>query len=183
MESKIILYHSNEKEKCKEFVNKENTLIISKNLRDDIWLGKGMYFWDNIGNAKWWHRKQSNRYPEKKYCITIANATLNKLLDLTNYEIYMSLDKLWENICKLCNYNSNVPLGKKLNFLFDSFGFEEKYDLIKVYGKYNGTPNNGFFQFDYNTMKTEPTIAVKCIYNVKNVSCIIEKDLVKEEKE
>lgn len=53
MESKIILYHSDEENKCKQFVDKENVLILSGNTKDDIWLGKGMYFWDNMGNAKW----------------------------------------------------------------------------------------------------------------------------------
>lgn len=51
MESRIIIYHSDEEEKCKEFVDNENVLILSGNSKDDIWLGKGMYFWDNIGNA------------------------------------------------------------------------------------------------------------------------------------
>ena len=180
MESKIILYHSDEEEKCKEFIDKENTLILSGNSKDDIWLGKGMYFWDNMGNAKWWRHKQCNRHPDKKYCIVAANAVLNNLLDLTDYDVYMYLDKLWMQICQLCNLDPNVQLGGKLNFLFDTLGFEQEYDLIKVYGKYNNTPNKGFFRFDYNTMKSEPTIAVKCIYSIRNVNSIIEKELSKE---
>lgn len=180
MESKVILYHSDEENKCKEFLDK-NGLIISGNSRDDIWLGKGMYFWDNMGNANWWRHKQCNKNPGKQYNIVIANVVLNNLLDLTDYDVYMKLDELWKQICQMCNLDSDVPLGGKLNFLFDSFNFEEKYDVIKVYGKYNNTPNKGFFKFDYKTMKSEPTIGVKCIYSVRKESCIIEKEMVKEE--
>lgn len=56
MESKIILFHSDEENKCKRFVYEESSLIVSINSKDDIWLGKGMYFRDNIGNANWWNK-------------------------------------------------------------------------------------------------------------------------------
>ena len=62
MESKIILYHSDEENKCKQFVDKENVLILSGNTKDDIWLGKGMYFWDNMGNDNWWNKKQCDKF-------------------------------------------------------------------------------------------------------------------------
>lgn len=124
MESRIIIYHSDEEEKCKEFVDNENVLILSGNSKDDIWLGKGMYFWDNIGNAKWWNHKQCDRHPDMKYSIAVANVVLDNLLDLTDYDVYMSLDKLWKQICQLCGLNPNVQLGGKLNFLFDTLDFE-----------------------------------------------------------
>ena len=182
MESKIVLYHSDNENRCKEFIAKENTLILSENSKDDIWLGKGMYFWDNRGNAKWWKRKQCNRNPDTKYCIVAANVALDNLLDLTDYDVYMSLNKLWKQVCDLSDLNSDVELGGKLNFLFDALDFAQKYDLIKVYGKYNNTSNKGFFKFDYQTLKAEPTMAVKCIYSIKDAKCIIEKDLVEEEE-
>lgn len=181
MESKIILYHSDEKNKCKKFVDEENSLIVSGNSKDDIWLGKGMYFWDNIGNANWWKRKQHSRHQSKQYSIVAANAVLNNLLDLTDFEVYMKMEELWQQICKQCNLDSNMPLGEKLNFLFETLDFGEEYDLIKVYGKYNYTPNKGFFKFDYQSMNSEPTIGIKCIYSIRNANCIVEKEIVKEE--
>ena len=45
MEAKVILFHSNESDKCKAFINNDVSLITSKNGKDDIWLGDGMYFW------------------------------------------------------------------------------------------------------------------------------------------
>lgn len=182
MEAKAILYHSNKKEKCKNFISNTEYLISSGNSKDDKWLGKGMYFWDNKGNAHWWNSKQSKRNPQDEFVIVAVNVALNRMLDLTDYEIYKKLEELWQQVCKKSGLDSNVELGNKLNFLFDSFNFALEYDLIKVYGKYNYTPSDGIYKFDYANMQAEPTIGVKCIYNVKSVQCIIEREFVEEEK-
>lgn len=49
-----------------------------------------------------------------------------------------------------------------------------------MFGKYNNTPAYGIFSYDYKANKAEPTIGVKCIYNIKNSKCILEKELYKE---
>ena len=41
MEAKVILFHSNESDKCKAFINNDVSLITSKNGKDDIWLDDG----------------------------------------------------------------------------------------------------------------------------------------------
>ena len=94
MEAKAILYHSNKEDECKKFISKKDYLILSKNSKDDIWLGKGMYFWDNRGNANWWNQKQSRRKPNEVYSIAVVNADLCELLDLTDFDIYMKLEEL-----------------------------------------------------------------------------------------
>lgn len=76
--------------------------------------------------------------------------------------------------------NQELPLGNKLNMLFSIDSFSQKYDIIKVFGKYNNTPAYGIFSYDYKANKAEPTIGVKCIYNIKNSKCILEKELYKE---
>ena len=177
MESKVILYHSNREEECNKFITEEY-LALSENPKDDIWLGKGMYFWDNRGNAEWWNKKQCKRNSGVVFTIVAANAELDEMLDLTDFDIYMKLEEFWQSICKKIKKNPNVPLGNKLNFFFNSQGFDSMYAIIKVFGKYNGTPSDGLFKFKYNTMYSEPTIAVKCIYSVRDVRCIIEKELV-----
>lgn len=179
MESRTILFHSNEEKKCEEFVSGKIPLIFSKNSRDDRWLGVGMYFWDNKGNANWWNKKQLRKNLSKKYKIIKVNADTSNLLDLTDYDIYTKMEEIWENLCKKINENSDKPLGNKLDILFTSLpDFEGKYRVIKVFGKYNGTPNDGFFKFDYKTHVAEPTMAVKCIYSVKNDSCILQREIV-----
>ena len=181
MESKAILYHSNKKEECEKFISQEDYLIKSKNSKDDIWLGKGMYFWDNMGNANWWNKKQCYKNPDIEYVIAVVNARLDELLDLTDFDIYMKLEELWKTICEKMKKDPYIPLGNKLNFLFDSQGLEAIYAVIKVYGKYNATPSAGVFKFDYQTMKAEPTIGVKCIYSIRDERCITEKELIKGE--
>lgn len=178
MESRVILYHSNKEEECIQFISKEEYLIISENSKDDIWLGRGMYFWDNKGNVRWWNKKQRKKNPDKVYAMVAANAKLDELLDLTDYEIYKKLEEFWQAICKKIKKDPNVPLGNKINFLFDARGFSGMYAIIKVYGKYNATPNDGLFKFEYDTMKSEPTVAVKCIYSIRDNRCIVEKGLV-----
>lgn len=182
MESKTILFHSNEETKCKDFIVGKIQLIISGNSKDDNWLGVGMYFWDNKGNAKWWNKKQISRNQAKKYKIIKVNADTSRLLDLTDFDVYTKIEKIWNDYYKKVNANSDVPLGNKLNTLFAAFsGWEEKYKAIKLYGKYNGTPQRGVFKSDYKSIKAEPTIAVKCIYSIKKDDCILEREIIEEE--
>ena len=182
MESKIILFHSNEGSLCDDFLSCKLPLIYSQNSKDDIWLCQGMYFWDNRGNANWWNNKQSKKCPSKTYKILKVNACIDDLLDLTDYEVYMKLEKIWKKYCKCTRSDPNVPLGNKLNTMYLAFSdWKETYKIIKVFGKYKFTHNDGIFNFDYNSDMSEPTMAVKCIYNIRDSSCIIEKELLKEE--
>ena len=150
MEAKVILFHSNESDKCKAFINNDVSLITSKNGKDDIWLGDGMYFWDNKGN------------------VVRVNVNADNILDLTDYDVYMKLKYAWEKLADKKQCNQELPLGNKLNMLFSIDSFSQKYDIIKVFGKYNNTPAYGIFSYDYKANKAEPTIGVKCIYNIKN---------------
>ena len=54
----IIAYHTNYDFKCNHFI-KTKTPIISE---DTYWLGDGMYFWDNLSNAKFWVNKKKKDY-------------------------------------------------------------------------------------------------------------------------
>lgn len=182
MESKAILYHSNKEHKCKKFISQSDYLIVSENDRDDIWLGKGMYFWDNRGNVDWWNGKQIKKYPQGSFSIIVANVNLEHLLDLTDIEIYRKLEEVWNATCKKAKLDSNRPLGNKLDYLFDIENYSIEYSVIKVYGKYNYISNDGIFKFDYKTMKAEPTMDAKCIYNVRNAECIIERKYLNKEE-
>lgn len=181
MEAKAILYHSNEESKCKEFLSNDGFLIVSNNRYDDIWLGSGMYFWDNLGNAKWWKSKQMQRNGSKIYTIVATNVVLERLLDLTDIDITEKFNELWNEVCEKIGETGNFGLGKKLNCLFDILALEKTYDIIKVFGKYNRTTNEGFIRFDYGSKKPEPTLATKCIYSIRNADCIVEKEMCEGE--
>lgn len=145
MEAKVILFHSNESDKCKAFINNDVSLITSKNGKDDIWLGDGMYFWDNKGNVDWWNNKQRNRKPNETFSIVRVNVNADNILDLTDYDVYMKLKYAWEKLAEKMQCNQELPLGNKLNMLFSIDSFSQKYDIIKVFGKYNNTPAYGIF--------------------------------------
>ena len=179
MESKAILYHSNTSKECKKFIDDKKYLVISQNEKDDIWLGRGMYFWDNYGNAKWWNEKQYKRNPEEKYEIVRANVNMEKMLDLTDYEVYVTMEHIWQEICVKLGIEGDIPLGNKLNIMMD-YKFKTAYSVIKVIGKYNNTKAYGLFKFDYRSRKAEPTMTAKCIYNVRKSECIIETEYVND---
>ncbi len=111
-----------------------------------------------------------------RFSIVVANVNLDHLLDLTDIDIYKKLEEVWNAICKKAKLDSNRPLGNKLDYLLDIENYSIVYSVINVYGKYNYVSDVGIFKFDYRTMKAEPTIGVKCIYNVRNAECIIEKE-------
>jgi hypothetical protein len=64
----IKVYHCNLSEKCNEFIS-ENKLLESNHPYDSLWLGKGMYFWDNFGNAKYWKNEKLKKDKTKNFKI------------------------------------------------------------------------------------------------------------------
>ncbi len=178
----IKVYHCNDKQRCEKFLKEDNYLIWSE--EDGIWLGSGMYFWDNLANAQYWKgqkkRKTNNRKP---LVIVSANIYIDNLLDLSDINTCDKIQQLWEMYCRITNKSSkNINLGEKLNILFKS-EILEKYlanSVIRVIGKYNYTPSNSLFDSNLKSNKTEPTLAAKYIYNVKNANCIFNKKLVEE---
>ena len=171
------LYHCNEAEKCKKFVEDKSQMINS--VEDGIWLGNGMYFWDNISNAQYWKSIKIKKDGKNSYCIVKAGIYLDKVLDLTDIEISRKIGKIWDAYIKKCGcYKKNEELGKKLNILFD-YCLKTQYNVIKIYGKYNLTPFNNLWKFNFETKKAEPTSNVKCIYSVKDDEPINEVELVK----
>lgn len=56
----IKIFHCNSEIKCNEFIF-QNKLLESKHPYDSLWLGRGMYFWDNLGNAKYWKRERNKK--------------------------------------------------------------------------------------------------------------------------
>lgn len=76
--------------------------------KEDDWLGEGVYFWDNIENAKWWKRK-GDVIPR---CIFVCrlNCELENYLDLD-----IEMDKL-DTFSKRYINEMAKRYGKKPNF-------------------------------------------------------------------
>lgn len=173
-----ILYHCNDKTRCQKFLDNKKFMIESK--EDGIWLGNGMYFWDNLSNAKFWYRKKQQKHDE--LLIVQSNVYTDFLLDLTDLDVCNKMEQLWNKVYKENEIKipkDKITLGVKLNYLYDYYDmFKDVYQVIKVIGKYKKTPQNSFCKYDLDSRRAEPTTAIKCIYNVKNVDAIATREKV-----
>ena len=169
-----ILYHCNDKTRCQKFLDNKKFMI------DGIWLGNGMYFWDNLSNAKFWYRKKQQKHDE--LLIVQSNVYTDFLLDLTDLDVCNKMEQLWNKVYKENEIKipkDKITLGVKLNYLYDYYDmFKDVYQVIKVIGKYKKTPQNSFYKYDLDSRRAEPTTAIKCIYNVKNVDAIATREKV-----
>lgn len=174
-----VLYHCNDSFRCHYFVQSKECMIISE--EDGKWLGTGMYFWDNLANAKFWMKKKRKENIYRSYSIVMATIFMDKLLDLTDNDICNKIGETWEKYQKvngLTDVKDN-ELGLKLNLLFKSIKiFQENFYVIKIYGRYNKTPKNKLWSYNVKGDKAEPISTVKCIYNVKNEEAIGERKTV-----
>lgn len=91
-----ILYHCNDKTRCQKFLDNKKFMIESK--EDGIWLGNGMYFWDNLSNAKFWYRKKQQKHDE--LLIVQSNVYTDFLLDLTDLDVCNKMEQLWNKVYK-----------------------------------------------------------------------------------
>lgn len=173
-----ILYHCNDKTRCQKFLDNKKFMIESK--EDGIWLGNGMYFWDNLSNAKFWYKKKQQKHDE--LLIVQSNVYTDFLLDLTDLDVCNKMEQLWNKVYKENEIKipkDKITLGVKLNYLYDYYDmFKDVYQVIKVIGKYKKTPQNSFYKYDLDSRRAEPTTAIKCIYNVKNVDAIATREKV-----
>lgn len=173
-----ILYHCNDKTRCQKFLDNKKFMIESK--EDGIWLGNGMYFWDNLSNAKFWYRKKQQKHDE--LLIEQSNVYTDFLLDLTDLDVCNKMEQLWNKVYKENEIKipkDKITLGVKLNYLYDYYDmFKDVYQVIKVIGKYKKTPQNSFYKYDLDSRRAEPITAIKCIYNVKNVDAIATREKV-----
>jgi hypothetical protein len=178
MEANLKLYHCNDATRCDRFLSDMAYYINSK--EDGIWLGSGMYFWDNISNAIYWRDIKIRKNRSLQYKIVSAHVILNKLLDLTDKQVCISMNLLWRTYQNTIRDYKEVELGKRINILFDYFHefLALEYDVIKVYGYYKEDSENKFISYDPSIKRPQPRLDTKCIYNVKNINCISNRNEV-----
>jgi len=184
--NQLTLYHCNDKKRCEQFLKNEIDLIESK--EDGSWLGNGMYFWENLANAKYWLEQKKNKNDRQQYRILKCLVCLDCCLDLTDKDIIDEVYETWKEACRsVFHYkddSSTNELGVIINQLFsDGFkdDFSSQYDIIKVLGKYVAEhvifKNNK--KQNKNLNKIRPTNAVKVIYCAKKKSCILSREVIK----
>lgn len=170
-------YHCNSSKKIIALV-KHSELVISSHKNDDFWAGAGMYFWDNISNARYWY-DQKKKHGEAPANIKIAKIYLtydeeSELLDLTDWETI----ELVENLAQTLKNKDGKE--RRIGKIIDEYCKENNCKLVKEAWNY------------YSKSKRKPEILkgtkitphIKVIYCLKegNSDIITRKEYV-EEKE
>jgi hypothetical protein len=169
----IIGYHANDSNRCLEFVN-YRTII---NSEDTYWLGRGMYFWDNLSNAKYWVSEKRRKAQEvTDWSIVQVNIDIEKLLDLTDDDVLNTLMKLWYQYCAKSHRSTKAPLGKKIDLLFGYFNFlSSNFCTIKGHGKYDREQN----EFLVGTYVVSNIKTIYCVKNGTNLN-IYNREFISE---
>ena len=176
MYSQILkLYHCNTDDNIDKAIETSNYSVL-KSEKDKFWIGNGIYFWDNLSNAKYWKREKERKTYNKgikfKFSIGTGIVQLDNLLDLTDSDIRKEVENILKTI-----YENNPKLedkgfGEKINFIFkERQQFKTNYDVIRAHGHY---PRQSTKLYYYNQYKVGLTPQVKTIYNVVNDRAIIE---------
>lgn len=137
----IPVYHANTCEKCNDFIDKKSLIIHN----DREYLGRGMYFWDNLGNAEWWKRKKKKK-TTSKICILSGRLFLqDPILDLTNRDEIRLIRDLWYKYCDKNDIeHDKQPLGFILDILFQAFPELNEIKVIKANGDYSTHQKTNF---------------------------------------
>ena len=183
LEVEVIHFTENNINEVENFL-KTNELIISK---DTNWLGKGMYFWDNLSNAKYWKNEKLRKRETTDIKIIKGKIFLEKLLDLTDEETVKYIDDIWSFISKFSEIQKikieKAELGRKLDVIFDFYknipGKESKifdYNVIKCLGSYRKNLMGSLDLFSESNL----TLSNKVIYSVKENICIGKFEIIDE---
>lgn len=176
----VDVYHTNDELKVENFLQ-TNELIISK---DTNWLGSGMYFWDNLSNAKYWKNEKLRKRETTNIKIIKGKIFLENLLDLTDEETVRYVNKIWSCISKFSEIKrmkiEKAELGRKLDVIFDFYkahlSKEFDYNVIKCLGSYRKDLMESLDLFSESNL----TLTNKIIYSVKENICISKFEIINE---
>lgn len=125
-------FHANDTAECKRFINEPDYLIWSQ---DRDYLGGGMYFWEHKSNAEYWKNAKKS---SSESAIVSAEIITDSMLDLTDDDICEMLDKCMNRVNQVKRtklekeyQDKTIPLGKKLDYLFDGFPLMGRYSVVR----------------------------------------------------
>ena len=131
----IVVYHTNAKDKIEKFVSNKEMIYYE----DKHYLGYGMYFWDNDGNAKYWANKKLRESSLDEVYISKASLLLNgTILDLTNVDVIRMVRTLWIEYCdKIDEKNRYQFIGTIIDILRKYFPMINEMKVAKCHGDYS----------------------------------------------
>lgn len=175
--SEVIGYHANEYQKCDRFLSGEFEVS-----SDTDWLGTGMYFWDNLSNARYWKRQKVRKGdpPYEEACkIVKARISCGHLLDLTDTEILKGFCGLWQGVKNKIETEkrNRMGFGQKIDFIISFYSdMQDDCLVVKALADYSGNEDNCYLFKSSNFLST-----VKTIYSVRDDSVIDCREEVKND--
>lgn len=159
--------------------------VLLTSTEDGYWCGTGMYFWDNISNARYWISKKRDNKTEK---YTISQAFLkcssDDILDLTDKESCDNLIESARSILSKMEVEDRIKLnfhqtGAVINFVHN---FSKKHGLptfkvVKMQGLY-GDPELVDSIYGEALKYPHPTIRTKTIYAVREIELLKDRQEV-----
>lgn len=161
----------------------DGALLISK--EDGYWCGTGMYFWDNISNARYWvNKKRNNKIVKYTISQALLKCSSDDILDLTDKESCDNLIKSAKSMLSKMELEDRIKLdfnqtGAVINFVYN---FSKKYGLptfkvVKMQGIY-GNPKLVDSIYGETLKYPHPTIRTKTIYAVREIELLKDRQEV-----
>ena len=134
MTENVRVYHTNDKSKCDKFIVKNGQeMIVSK---DRVYLGKGMYFWDNLSNAHYWFKERKRKDYTVVLGIVSCGIYLSSILDLTDDNIRARVNEIWKDFEQKDDENMS-QLGLRLDYILRFSPLMKKFKGIKAHVSYD----------------------------------------------
>ncbi|WP_258115340.1 hypothetical protein [Levilactobacillus yiduensis] len=193
----IPIYHSDIESRNNKFVSGS----FFQSDEDGKWCGKGMYFWDNIANAKYWKkRKESSNRDDSGVAISIARASLvcsqAELLDLTDVDVGKSLKVAGILFAKKYGITLNLHNnGNVINFVHDAMTRENLnsereelpyptiFSVVKMAGRYPYNTKGLIGGNDHGGNFPAATTQIRMIYAVRDESLVQRRSIIDPTKE
>ncbi|GAX04663.1 hypothetical protein IWT140_02306 [Secundilactobacillus pentosiphilus] len=185
LEQRIIypVYHVGRKSDIKHFL--EDRRFLNASNEDGDWAGQGMYFWNNLSDAKYWLRGKKKRHPNVNYQVVKAtfSTSPDRLLDLSNLDDVRKFEDELRQMCEVVGEPLDLEArGANINLYFRLFSNFNvlPYDAVKIIGEYPQTPSTEVLFTRHNSHNKGPhaTLTTKQIIAVRNPECILERTKV-----
>ncbi|MDN6070593.1 MAG: hypothetical protein L0I48_05290 [Lactococcus plantarum] len=157
MKEKTTLYHVNNIEKIEYFFT-ENKLVVSNHRSDGKYAGKGMYFWDNRGNADYWFNQKLKHCKKSDLCLLIVSTEYDteSFLDLTDSSQEKEYMKILDSISKYDVFKGK-NLGEKVDYLCEYLGCK----IVRFITFYPRTQKSRLLEGSFVTNKNKVIYCVK----------------------
>ncbi|MFC6169366.1 hypothetical protein [Loigolactobacillus jiayinensis] len=168
------IYHADFAENNSNFID-NNVLLSSR--EDGNWCGRGMYFWDNLSNARYWQnkkKKHSNRD------VTISQASLRcygtEILDLTDDDSAKALYRAAVHYKSKIGFDVDLcKLGAVINFVHQALIDDQQkaFSVVKLAGVYGRNKEENLIEsyeraYDKGRKSPHATSRLKIIYSVRH---------------